>query len=201
MMRNDWDKHARSWDSNQLVHEYADNALSSLLDILKQNNFDLAGKRVMDFGCGTGLLSERLSPLVGEMVSVDSSEKMIEQLEEKRLLNVWALSADVDLGASGRFPVLTENFDLIIACSVCSFLDDFEGKLGVLADMLNPSGLFVQWDWLRTEDNNDFSLDVRRVQTAYTKADLTALKIDTEFEMSLGPQAMPVLMGVAQRNG
>lgn len=199
-MRNDWDKHASSWDSNQLVHEYADNALNSLLEILQQHQFDLSGKRVMDFGCGTGLLSERLSPMVGEMVSVDSSKKMIEQLEEKHLLNVWTLSADVDLGASGRFPVLTDNFDLILACSVCSFLDDFEGKLGVLADMLNPGGLFVHWDWLRTDDNNDFGLDVHRVKTAYTKADLSALKVDTEFEMSLGPQAMPVLMGVAQRN-
>lgn len=199
-MRHDWDKHASSWDSNQLVHEYADNALSSLLAILKQHNFDLSGKRVMDFGCGTGLLSERLSPMVGELVSVDSSKKMIEQLEEKRLLNVWALSADVDLGASGRFPVLTDNFDLILACSVCSFLDDFEGKLGVLADMLNPGGLFVHWDWLLTDENHDFGLDVQRVETAYTKADLSALKIDTEFEMSLGPQAMPVLMGVGQRN-
>lgn len=201
MMRNVWDKHASNWDSNQLVHEYADNALSSLLAILKQHSFDLSGKRVMDFGCGTGLLSERLSPLVGEVVSVDSSTKMIEQLEEKHLLNVWALSTDVDLSASGRFPVLTDNFDLILACSVCSFLDDFEGKLGVLSDMLNPGGLFVHWDWLRTEDNNDFGLDIHRVEMAYTKADLCALKIDTEFEMSLGPQAMPVLMGVGKRNG
>lgn len=198
-MTNEWDKHASSWDSNPLIQDYANNAYLSLLKILDEHNFDLRDKRVMDFGCGTGLMSEKLSPLVQEIVSVDSSRKMIEQLEEKNLLNVWALSADVDFDATGKFPVLTENFDLILACSVCSFLPDFEEKLGVLADMLNPGGLFVHWDWMQTEENLEYGLNLRRIKTAYTKVDLTALKLDMAFEMSTGPQSMPVLMGVAQR--
>ena len=198
-MANEWDKFASNWDANPLIQDYANNAFLSLLETLKEHAFDLRGKRVMDFGCGTGLMSEKLSPLVQEIVSIDSSRKMIEQLEEKNLLNVWALSADVNLGATGQFPVLTENFDLILACSVCSFLPNFEEKLGVLSEMLNPGGLFVHWDWMQTEENLEYGLDLRRVKTAYTKADLTALKLEQAFDMSTGPQSMPVLMGVARR--
>ena len=39
--------------------------------------------RVLDFGCGTGLLTEKIAPLVNEIVAIDSSPKMIEVLRKK----------------------------------------------------------------------------------------------------------------------
>jgi predicted TPR repeat methyltransferase len=159
----------------------------------------MRGKRVMDFGCGTGLLSEKLSPLVSEIVSIDSSRKMIEQLEEKNLLNVWALSADMERSGPDSFPILQENFDLILACSVFSFLPDYPKTLSILANMLTPGGILVQWDWMLTDENREIGLDTRQVKSAYTKADLKALKLGQEFEMCTGHEKIPVLMGVAKR--
>lgn len=198
-MRIEWDKHAGNWEDNGFAREYSDAAYESLMQVLGKQKLELRGSRVMDFGCGTGLLSEKLSPLVGEIVSIDSSMKMIEQLEEKNLLNVWALKADVDFDSSGRFPVLDEKFDLILACSVCSFLTDYENKLGTLASLLAPGGLFVQWDWMQTDANNDYGLNKKQIKSAYSRADLRALMLDKAFELSSGNESLPVIMGVARR--
>lgn len=199
-MHIEWDKHANSWETNSLARDYSDAAYNSLLRVLKKHKIDLRSCRVMDFGCGTGLLSEKLSPEVGEIVSIDSSKKMIEQLEDKNLLNVWALTADVDPENRLHFPVLTDKFDLILACSVCSFLQDYESKLDTLAQLLTPGGLFIQWDWMQTDENNEYGLNKKQIKSAYTRADLQALKLGKAFEMSSGNESLPVIMGVAKRS-
>ena len=198
-MQIEWDKHACSWDDNTFAQDYSEAVYESLIQVVENYQLELRGGRVMDFGCGTGLLSERLSPLVSEIVSVDSSQKMIEQLEEKNLLNVWALTADVDLGCSGHFPVLNDKFDLILACSVCSFLEDYESKVNTLAQLLAPGGIFIQWDWMQTDCNSDYSFTDKQIKAAFNRAKLQALNLEKAFDLYSGNQKMPVIMGVARR--
>lgn len=57
----EWDDYASGWDQREEVRAYADAAFESLRRQCDELGFPLAGARVCDFGCGTGLLSEKLA--------------------------------------------------------------------------------------------------------------------------------------------
>ena len=75
-MSGSWDEYATGWDSNEAVIAYADNAYHAL-----KNTVELEGRRIFDFGCGTGLLTERLANRASSVVGLDPSQKMILVLE------------------------------------------------------------------------------------------------------------------------
>lgn len=58
-MRNSWDEYADGWDSNPAVIAYAYKAFHAM-----RNTLNPDGWRILDFGCGSGLLTERLSDSV-----------------------------------------------------------------------------------------------------------------------------------------
>ncbi|MDH3216919.1 MAG: methyltransferase domain-containing protein [Candidatus Krumholzibacteria bacterium] len=78
-----WDEHASDWDGNEEVRRYSQAAFESLSNICRERGLRLQGARVCDFGCGTGLLTEKLAPLCSEVFAVDTSRKMIEVLNTK----------------------------------------------------------------------------------------------------------------------
>lgn len=71
---------------------------------------------VLDYGCGTGLISLALRPLVGSILAVDSSRGMLDVLDEKlrsqNITNVHTCQLDLDEGEA-----LEGDFDLVI-CSM-----------------------------------------------------------------------------------
>ena len=84
---------AEGWDKGDMRQNIAHNVfqtISSRISLL--NNMS-----IMDFGAGTGLLSFKIAPMVKEVVGVDLSEKMLEQLEGKNSdkLRVEALCHDI----------------------------------------------------------------------------------------------------------
>lgn len=80
----DWDDYAAIWDEKPGVREYTAAAFDSLKRACLERSFELEGTRALDFGCGTGLLSEKLASLCDEVVALDSSEKMIAALDAKK---------------------------------------------------------------------------------------------------------------------
>ena len=76
--------------------------------------------RVLDFGAGTGLLTDRLVAEGATVHAVDSSAGMLEVLEAKIADRGWT---GVTFGAG--LPDSSEVFDLVVCSSVCSFLDDY----------------------------------------------------------------------------
>jgi len=52
-----WDQYAEGWDSNADIILYSNNAYDTLRKVI-----NLEGKVILDFGCGTGLLIERVAP-------------------------------------------------------------------------------------------------------------------------------------------
>ena len=79
-MSESWDEHADGWDTNQSVVEYSQLAFESL-----KSQCELSGLRVMDFGCGTGLLAEQIAKQASSVLAVDTSAKMIEVLNNKNM--------------------------------------------------------------------------------------------------------------------
>lgn len=77
--RRDFDKEAASWDEPPYRLKLARDIASAI-----KGQVQLASDMdVMDFGCGTGLLTLELQPLVRSINGVDSSRGMLDVLNEK----------------------------------------------------------------------------------------------------------------------
>jgi 2-polyprenyl-3-methyl-5-hydroxy-6-metoxy-1,4-benzoquinol methylase len=201
----DWDEHAANWDEREDVRAYAEEAYESLERRCSELRFSLRGTRVCDFGCGTGLLSERLAVHSDTVVAIDSSEKMIATLARKvatlKLDNVHPLCMMLDSESLASSPLLSEPFDLVVCSSVCAFVDDYPATVALLAQRLRPSGLFVQWDWEANEDDEDpFGLTRDAIRAAHTAAGLDVLFLDTGFTLGKGDEVMAPLMAVGRKD-
>jgi len=192
-MNENWDDYAEGWDSNEDVILYSDKAFRSLREVVNPD-----GLLILDFGCGTGLLTERMAITADRVVAVDPSEKMISVLQHKQLSNVEALVAILSEETIKTHEIFRSKYDLIVASSVCSFLPDYEGTLGLLKTLLKPNGVFVQWDWLKSEEDNDSGFNEERIDSAYHHAGLEKLSITEAFSIESKEGSMKVIMGVAR---
>ena len=192
-MSNEWDEYAENWDIDPTVEEYAKNAFSSLLE-----NIDINGLTVLDFGCGTGLLTQLMSPNVNSIVAIDPSSEMIKKLDNKVLDNVSSISDYLSKELVRNHPELNCKFDLIVASSVCGFLPDYEETLSLLNTLLKSGGLFVQWDWLSEDDSTDMGLSKKRVKQALEANQFVDINITSPFVMSNSKGSMPVLMAIGK---
>lgn len=193
-MSEDWNEYAEGWDSNSDVITYSNKAFKSLSQVVDFHNL-----RVLDFGCGTGLLSEKISPLVKEVVALDTSKKMISVLNAKNLSNVTTICEELSQNLVKENNLFVEKFDLVLASSVCGFLPDFEKTLELIHSLLKPNGIFIQWDWLSTNEDDNFGFTKESIKSAYSKAGLVPMHINTPFSMANPEGELQVLMGVANK--
>jgi 2-polyprenyl-3-methyl-5-hydroxy-6-metoxy-1,4-benzoquinol methylase len=195
LMPNEWDAYAADWDANDDVQIYAQDAYDSWSRKVAPLISDLPGSRILDFGCGTGLLSEKFAAVCSQVVAVDTSVAMIEVLRKKiidaGIDNVSALPLAIDADNIDTSADLAARFHVIVASSVCSFLPDYEAALADLCTLLKPGGYFVQWDWLA-------DMPVSRIQSAFDSSNLVSHSIEEEFVMNSGNDSMPVVMGVGR---
>lgn len=191
-MSMEWDQYADHWDSNPDVLSYAKSAFATLAEVI-----ELGGLRVLDFGCGTGLLTERMARLAREVVALDASAKMIAVLDGKQLPNVTPVAGLLSEEWLTDSRPLARPFDLIVASSVCAFLPDYERTLSLLATLLVPGGTLVQWDWLVTDAGAGYGFTEARVKKAYEQSGLLLQSLGQAFSLASAEGRMPVLMAVA----
>jgi 2-polyprenyl-3-methyl-5-hydroxy-6-metoxy-1,4-benzoquinol methylase len=195
ILSNEWDEYAENWDIDPTVEEYAKNAFSELLD-----NINIDGLSVLDFGCGTGALTQLISPTVKSIVAIDPSSEMIKLLDKKALENVSSISDYLSEELVRSLPEFKNKFDLIVASSVCGFLPDYEETLSLLKSLLKNGGVFVQWDWLSEDDSSGMGLSEKRVKQAFEVNQFVNTNITSPFVMSSSKGNMPVLMAIG-KNG
>ena len=148
---------------------------------------------MLDFGCGTGLLTERLADSGASVLGVDTSQGMLDVLQAKIADHNWS-----DVHTSTELPSLPASFDLIVCSSVCSFLDDYPAMARTLAGLLTPGGLFVQWDWERdtsADIDDTHGLSRAEITEALRAAGLDQVSVDVGFEAAFEDQVMRPLMG------
>ena len=192
-MSNEWDEYAENWDVDPTVEEYAKNAFSELLD-----NIDINGLTVLDFGCGTGALTQLMSPTVKSIVAIDPSSEMIKHLDKKTLNNISTISDYLSKELVQTLPEFENKFDLIVASSVCGFLPDYEATLSLLKSLIKDGGVFVQWDWLSTDDSSDMGLSEKRVKQAFVANGFVNTRVNSPYIMSSSKGNMPVLMAIGK---
>ena len=121
----------------QLVREGRQKMLLAILDKLPQ---DLKGTRILDAGCGTGVLSRMLDERGAEVVAVDISDKLVEVAKNRSTShrNIEYFSGDMNEQSFG-------NFDYIIAMDslIHYHAEDVMSSLADFSNRANNSVLFT----------------------------------------------------------
>ncbi|TOD42547.1 class I SAM-dependent methyltransferase [Vibrio parahaemolyticus] len=191
-MAQDWDGLAKNWESNPATEQFAQSVFAQLQQLTQ-----LDGIKVLDFGCGTGQLSQLLSPIVKDIVALDASEAMIEELDKKELLNVEPVVDALSRGLVAQHPAFRGQFDLVVASSVLAFVDDVESSLDIAHSLLNEGGYFVHFDWVAESEQDGFTLS--RSENALSNAGFVDVEAKKVFDITSDEQTMSVLMGVGRR--
>ncbi|WP_088329416.1 class I SAM-dependent methyltransferase [Lacimicrobium sp. SS2-24] len=193
-MSNNWNEYAAGWDSNASVIAYADNAYIAL-----KNTVALEGRRILDFGCGTGLLTQRLAGTASAVVALDPSHKMIAVLENKGLNNVATIASELSPNLLDDNRLLSPKFDLVVASSALAFVPDYINVLKLLHQLLDTGGYLVQWDWHKEEGEQGYGFTAQQISSALTEADFAECSVSIPFSMQADDSSLDVLMGVARK--
>ncbi|MEV0415511.1 class I SAM-dependent methyltransferase [Streptomyces sp. NPDC050448] len=133
---NDYDSFAEAYaaeNENNLVNAYYERpAMLALAG-------DVAGRRILDAGCGSGPLSAALRDRGAVVTGVDASVGML-ALARRRLGDDVALHV-VDL--SDRLPFADGAFDDVVASLVLHYLEDWGPTLAELRRVLRPGGRLI----------------------------------------------------------
>ncbi len=101
----------------------------------------LAGLRVLDIGCGGGLLSEPLARLGGEIIGADASATNIEVA--KLHAGEMGLAIDYRATTAEALAEAGETFDVVLALEIVEHVPDMAAFVAICAGMLRPGGLMV----------------------------------------------------------
>lgn len=109
--------------------------------IAGERKIEPAGKRLLDVGCGGGVLAEEFAAMGFEVTGIDPSEKSLRaaraHAEEK------GLDIDYRSGSGERLPFGDETFELVCCCDVLEHIHDWNGAIREGARVLKPGGLFL----------------------------------------------------------
>ncbi|MBN2816090.1 MAG: class I SAM-dependent methyltransferase [Campylobacterales bacterium] len=138
-----FDTKAKDWDKgNTRV-----NGAQVIADaIAKRHNFHKE-MEIIDFGVGTGLLGFAIAPEVKKVYGVDTSKKMLEQVEEK---NSESLSIEPIFQDIIKTP-LTQTFDALISSMTLHHIENLELFFSTIYKNIKEDGFIAIAD-LELED-------------------------------------------------
>ncbi|MDD5143795.1 class I SAM-dependent methyltransferase [Methanoregula sp.] len=144
-----FDNRAAAWDDIPRRAKLAADVARAICNTVKI----IPEMDVLDFGCGTGLLTLRFQPLARSITGIDSSKGMLAVLEEKireqGLTNVTAQCIDVE---NGKIP--DGKYDLIVSSMTFHHIRDVQPVLAILSTLLKPAGTLAIADL--DNDNGKF---------------------------------------------
>jgi 2-polyprenyl-6-hydroxyphenyl methylase/3-demethylubiquinone-9 3-methyltransferase len=101
----------------------------------------LAGLRILDIGCGGGILSEPLARLGGEVVGADPSGTNIEVA--RRHAAQSGVSVDYRATTAEALADAGERFDVVLAMEVVEHVADMPLFVKRCGEMVKPGGLMI----------------------------------------------------------
>jgi 2-polyprenyl-6-hydroxyphenyl methylase / 3-demethylubiquinone-9 3-methyltransferase len=101
----------------------------------------LKGLRMLDIGCGGGILSEPLARLGAQMVGADPSADNI--AAARAHAEEMEVSIDYRDTTAEELAVAKERFDVVLAMEVVEHVTDVDAFVATCAAMVKPGGLFI----------------------------------------------------------
>ncbi len=119
------------------------------------------GLRILDVGCGGGLISEPLARLGAEVTAIDAAERNIE------IAKLHAAAGGLDIAFRAAMPedLLAEGktFDVVVSLEVVEHVADLDAFLKACATLVAPGGALV----LSTLNRTMKSLALAKVMAEY----------------------------------
>ena len=110
-------------------------ALPALIDLAG----DVAGRSILDAGCGAGPLAAALRDRGAQITGFDSSPAMVALAQRRLGTDTTVLVADL----AEPLPFSTEEFDDVVASLVLHYLEDWSDPLAELHRVLKPGGRLI----------------------------------------------------------
>lgn len=131
-----FDERAATWDDDPAKVERARVIAATIKATLGLDG----SQRLLEYGAGTGLVTEALRDAVGPVTMADTSVGMREVMERKVAAGVIPKARiwDFDLAADTDVP--DEKFDLVVTALVMHHIADIGRALANFAKLLEPGG-------------------------------------------------------------
>ncbi len=152
------------WDVNgkfKPLHMFNPVRIEYILDIVcshfkldRKKNLPLKKLKILDIGCGGGLISEPMCRLGAEVTGIDASEKNI------KIASIHAKKNKLDIKYLNKSPEQInqkESYDIILNLEVVEHVNDLNLYLSSCFNLLNKNGLM-------------FTATINRTFSSYIKA-------------------------------
>lgn len=126
-MTNQWN--AAEYDAK---HAFVYEKAKGLVDLLAPKK----GERILDLGCGTGVLTAAIADQGAEVFGIDRSPEMVEQAKSKFPGLQFAVADATQLSFNGEF-------DAVFSNAVLHWIPEAEKVIEGVARALKPRGRFV----------------------------------------------------------
>lgn len=197
-MRSFFSGAATNWDTMRAELIGARTDTLALLDLLD------ADWVVGDLGCGTGLLSEALAPVVGKVIAVDESGAML--TAARRRLSAFE-NADVRTGSVENLPIEDRELDVALLFMVTHFVLEPAKVLEEVWRALKPAGRLVMLDFT-SHEREEYSLQMGHVWQGFAEDQVRSWVTDAGFTVArhrvlpADPKAKgPALFSLAAKKG
>jgi 2-polyprenyl-3-methyl-5-hydroxy-6-metoxy-1,4-benzoquinol methylase len=131
----DFDKEAVSWDE----HPARVKLTKDIANVISRQIILTPEMDIMDFGCGTGLLTIQLQPLVHSIIGIDSSQGMLNVFNAKvvklKLPNVRSQLVDLSKGHT-----LSGNYDLVVSNMTLHHIKEIGPLFNKFYSVIAPGG-------------------------------------------------------------
>jgi 2-polyprenyl-3-methyl-5-hydroxy-6-metoxy-1,4-benzoquinol methylase len=175
VMKTNFDAKAATWDDDPKRIKRA----GEIADAMIRAMHPATEMDAMDFGCGSGLITLMLQPLVKSITGVDSSREMLNVLENKikqqKLANVRTQFVDIEAGDR-----IEGSYDLIVSSMTLHHVSEPGKLLRRLYNLLFPGGQLGIAD-LDTEDGTFHSDNTGVVHFGFERAKLKELFTQAGF--------------------
>jgi ubiquinone/menaquinone biosynthesis C-methylase UbiE len=116
-----------------------------------------ASMRVLDLGCGPGIVSESLARDAGLCVGLDLTPEMLNRAS-KRCTDAGHANTAFVLGNSKQLPFPDASFDVVVTRSAIHHFDEPAAVLAEVARIVRPGGRLVVSDAISSEDADESAL-------------------------------------------
>ena len=139
------DTSTKSWGQKEITEEWIKLAQTNILKIHFITPFtfqqlgDVAGKAILDIGCGEGGYSRELTKKGAMVTAVDCAEHAIKycisKAEEEQLKIAYHIRNSCDL-----YDIADNTFDVVLSSMMLMDCEDFEGTVREITRVLKPGG-------------------------------------------------------------
>lgn len=150
--------YARLYEGSTTCAQFFNERLRIVTEIIG----NIHGGKVLDVGCGPGILLSRLAPTGSQLFGVDCCPEMITEAKRRTA----GTGVELMLGTAENLPFEDQTFDVVFALGVLEYLDDLMTGLReiervaksnalVVASMMNAQSVYMSWERLIYSPSND----------------------------------------------